>query len=116
VVISISFLSRVASGANRDEIRPEGHAARMTANAWALDLGTTNTILTCWDHDADRPRVCQLPSICRAVEDGDPLQAPHAVPSALETGVNADRWLCATITDLANHKRLMREEPVVRLL
>jgi hypothetical protein len=31
-------------------------------------------------------------------------------------GVNAERWLCATVTDLATRKRLMHEEPVVRLL
>jgi hypothetical protein len=31
-------------------------------------------------------------------------------------GVNTERWLCATVTDLSTRKRLMREEPVVRLL
>jgi hypothetical protein len=31
-------------------------------------------------------------------------------------GVSADRWLCATVVDLSTHKRLMHEEPVVRLL
>jgi hypothetical protein len=34
----------------------------------------------------------------------------------LSFGVNADRWLCATVTDLVNRKRLMQDEPVVRLL
>ena len=31
-------------------------------------------------------------------------------------GVNADRWLCATVEDLLARRRLMTEEPVVRLL
>ena len=31
-------------------------------------------------------------------------------------GVNADRWLCATVEDLLAKRRLMTEEPVVRLL
>jgi molecular chaperone DnaK (HSP70) len=31
-------------------------------------------------------------------------------------GVNADRWLCATVYDLLTRRSLMREEPVVRLL
>ena len=52
--------------------------------AWALDLGTTNTILTCWDHGADRPRVFEMPAICRQAGDEDPLHAPRAVPSAVQ--------------------------------
>jgi len=31
-------------------------------------------------------------------------------------GVNAERWLCATVEDLLAKRRLMNEEPVVRLL
>ncbi|MCA9551987.1 MAG: Hsp70 family protein [Myxococcales bacterium] len=31
-------------------------------------------------------------------------------------GVNADRWLCATVYDLYTKRFMMREEPVVRLL
>lgn len=31
-------------------------------------------------------------------------------------GVNADRWLCATVYDLRSKKFMMREQPVVRLL
>lgn len=31
-------------------------------------------------------------------------------------GVNADRWLVATVRDLHSHKELMHEEPVVRLV
>ncbi len=31
-------------------------------------------------------------------------------------GVNADRWLCATVEDLLSKRRLMNEAPVVRLL
>jgi len=31
-------------------------------------------------------------------------------------GVNAERWLIATVRDLMSHRELMHEEPVVRLL
>jgi molecular chaperone DnaK (HSP70) len=31
-------------------------------------------------------------------------------------GVNAERWLCATVEDLLSRRRLMNQEPVVRLL
>jgi len=31
-------------------------------------------------------------------------------------GVNAERWLVATVTDLLTRRELMREEPVVQLM
>ena len=49
------------------------------------------------------------------------LSPPHA-PSdrrprlRVAFGVNAERWLCATVEDLFSRRRLMHEEPVVRLL
>ncbi|CAN0584799.1 unnamed protein product, partial [Laminaria digitata] len=49
------------------------------------------------------------------------LKPPHA-PSdkrprlEISFGVNADRWLCATVYDLFTKRYMMREEPVVRLL
>jgi len=49
---------------------------------WALDLGTTNTGLARWDADAARPRLLELPQICRAPGEQDHLQAPRLVPSA----------------------------------
>ena len=49
------------------------------------------------------------------------LEPPHAPSDSrprlqVSFGVNADRWLCATVTDLLTQKPLMRDEPVVRLL
>ena len=48
----------------------------------------------------------------------DPPHRPSDRRPRLEIsfGVNADRWLCASVTDLFNGKQLMRGEPVVRLL
>jgi molecular chaperone DnaK (HSP70) len=48
----------------------------------------------------------------------DPPHSPKDQRPRLEVafGVNAERWLCATVFDLHAHKHLMREEPVVRLL
>jgi molecular chaperone DnaK (HSP70) len=48
----------------------------------------------------------------------DPPQAPQDRTPRLEVsfGVNAERWLCATVVDLRTRRELMRDEPVVRLL
>ena len=50
---------------------------------WALDLGTTNTLLTRWDRGTDRPELVELPRLCRGVEREDALGASRAVPSAV---------------------------------
>jgi len=50
---------------------------------WALDLGTTNTLLTRWDSGTDRPELIELPRLCRGVEREDALGASRAVPSAV---------------------------------
>ncbi|HWM90131.1 MAG TPA: Hsp70 family protein [Thermoanaerobaculia bacterium] len=53
---------------------------------WALDLGTTNSGVAFWDETLGRPRLVELPAICRkpASEDTeDPLEAPRLVPSAV---------------------------------
>jgi molecular chaperone DnaK (HSP70) len=49
---------------------------------WAMDLGTTNTGLARWDDAEGRPRLVELPDICRRPGGGDPLEAPRLVPSA----------------------------------
>lgn len=48
----------------------------------------------------------------------DPPQDPQDRRPRLEIsfGVNADRWLVATVQDLLTRRELMREEPVIRLL
>ena len=48
----------------------------------------------------------------------DPAHEPRDRRPRLEIafGVNADRWLVATVIDLLTRRELMREEPVVRLL
>jgi hypothetical protein len=48
----------------------------------------------------------------------DPAQQPTDRRPRLEisVGVNADRWLSATVQDLYSKKYLMKNEPVVRLL
>ena len=50
---------------------------------WALDLGTTNSLVARWDATSGRPRVARLPTICRKPDAEDPLEAPNAVPSAV---------------------------------
>ena len=48
----------------------------------------------------------------------DPPDDPRDKRPRLEVsfGVNAERWLVATLTDLLTRRELMREEPVVQLM
>jgi len=51
---------------------------------WALDLGTTNTGIACWDEARGQPRLIDLPRVCRQPQGGNPLEAPALVPSVVE--------------------------------
>ncbi len=53
------------------------------ATGWALDLGTTNSGVARWDEALGRPRLVELPGVCREAEGDDPLEAPRLVPSAV---------------------------------
>jgi hypothetical protein len=48
----------------------------------------------------------------------DPPHDPRDKRPRLDVafGVNAERWLVATVTDLLTRRELMREEPVVQLM
>ncbi len=59
---------------------------------WALDLGTTNTGLARWDATAHRPRLLELPGICRKPEGRDDLEAPRLVPSATQIRDSLGFW------------------------
>jgi len=50
---------------------------------WALDLGTTNSGVARWDESLGKPRLIELPDICRNFDSEDPLEAPRLVPSAV---------------------------------
>jgi molecular chaperone DnaK (HSP70) len=50
---------------------------------WALDLGTTNCGVACWDESLGKPRLVELPAVCRKLDAKDPLEAPRLVPSAV---------------------------------
>lgn len=66
----------------------------------------------------DAPIVVKLNESNPALGTLDPPHSPRDQSARLEIafGVNADRWLCATVLDLLNGKHLMKDEPVVRLL
>src|SRR5688572_19998348 len=51
---------------------------------WAVDIGTTNTGIACWDDDKLQPRLIELPRICRRPGGDDPLEAPVLIPSVVE--------------------------------
>jgi molecular chaperone DnaK (HSP70) len=59
---------------------------------WSLDLGTTNTLLARWDDDAGKPRLLELPRLCRQPGEAEPLLAPQAVPSAVHV-LDHPTWL-----------------------
>jgi hypothetical protein len=48
----------------------------------------------------------------------DPPHPPsdHRPRLEVRLGINAERWLCATVLDLRTRKTLMRDEAVVRLV
>lgn len=55
----------------------------MKEAGWALDLGTTNSGVAFWDESLGRPRLVELPNVCRKPATEDPLEAPRLVPSAV---------------------------------
>jgi molecular chaperone DnaK len=70
---------------------------------------------------ADRaaaPLVVKLNEANPALGDLSPAHSPSDRRPRLRVafGVNAERWLCATVEDLLTKRRLLSEEPVVRLL
>lgn len=68
-------------------------------------------------HDGDRV-VVPLNEANPTLGTLDPPHAPSDKRPRLELafGVNTDRWLCATVTDLRSKKKLLKDAPVVRLL
>src|SRR3954471_23339543 len=50
---------------------------------WALDLGTTNSLLARWDTANDRPTVLELPAIARKPVKTDTIDTSKAIPSAI---------------------------------
>jgi hypothetical protein len=64
------------------------------------------------------PLVVKLNASNPALGELDPPHSPSDRQPRLRVafGVNGDRWLCATVEDLLAKRRLMHEEPVVRLL
>jgi molecular chaperone DnaK (HSP70) len=67
---------------------------------------------------ATQPLVVKLNEVNPALGELSPPHSPSDRRPRLRVafGVNADRWLCATVEDLLAKRRLMTEEPVVRLL
>jgi hypothetical protein len=67
---------------------------------------------------ATQPLVVKLNEVNPALGELSPPHSPSDRRPRLRVafGVNADRWLCATVEDLHAQRRLMTEEPVVRLL
>lgn len=59
---------------------------------WAIDLGTTNTGVARWDGTANRPRLVELPDICRRPGGEDHLEAPRLIPSAVHIAPEPGFW------------------------
>ncbi|MEW6367303.1 MAG: Hsp70 family protein [Acidobacteriota bacterium] len=51
---------------------------------WAIDLGTTNSLVARWNDVTDEPEMVSLPEICRRLpESSSQLQIPSLVPSCV---------------------------------
>ncbi len=59
---------------------------------WALDLGTTNTLLARWDQSSDRPSLLEMPDIARRSLKTDAGDPSRAVPSALHILAEPSWW------------------------
>ncbi|MEM1179451.1 MAG: Hsp70 family protein [Acidobacteriota bacterium] len=59
--------------------------------SWSLDLGNSHTRVARWDAKLGKPRVVELPEICRKPGNHEPLAAPRLVPSATEV-LDDDDW------------------------
>src|SRR5262249_49024229 len=59
---------------------------------WALDLGTTNSLLARWDTAADKPSLLEMPEITRRAARTDVGDPSRAVPSALHVLDRPSFW------------------------
>lgn len=59
---------------------------------WAIDLGTTNTGVARWSEAEGRPRLVELPDICRHPGSEDHLEAPLLVPTLTHAFANLSFW------------------------
>ncbi|MEQ8273584.1 MAG: Hsp70 family protein [Deltaproteobacteria bacterium] len=59
---------------------------------WAIDLGTTNTGVARWSEEEGRPRLVELPDICRRPGSDDHLEAPLLVPSVTQVYESLGFW------------------------
>ena len=59
---------------------------------WAIDFGSTNTGVARWNSTEGRPRMVELPNVCRRPGGEDHLEAPTLVPSAVEAFESLDLW------------------------
>ncbi len=59
---------------------------------WAIDVGTTNTGVARWNDEEGRPRLVELPEICRRPGGEDHLEAPLLVPSVVQAFEDLDFW------------------------
>jgi hypothetical protein len=86
--------ARVAPGGGPARVARPRRTVRYNGamSGWAIDLGTTNTGVARWDDDAERPRLVELPRVCRRPGGEDHLQAPRMVPSAVELAAPRGVW------------------------
>lgn len=59
---------------------------------WAIDLGTTNTGVARWSAAEGRPRLVELPEVCRKPGSEDHLEAPLLVPTLTQAFENLSFW------------------------
>ncbi|MCG8478131.1 MAG: Hsp70 family protein [Spirochaetales bacterium] len=61
---------------------------------YAIDFGTTNTVVTCWDNESDSVKLIELPGISRGDREHEQsVRNRHAIPSAIYIGDLKRRFL-----------------------
>lgn len=63
-----------------------------SSRTWALDLGTTNTLLARWERDANCPQVVELSALARRASRSDADTSARGVPSALHVLERPSLW------------------------
>lgn len=59
---------------------------------FAIDVGTTNSVVARWHPTEERPLIVELPGVCRPRSDDDTLEAPLVVPSATQVIGKPSFW------------------------
>jgi molecular chaperone DnaK (HSP70) len=88
----VGLVARGLAFAVRQRLAAARDLAPQSSLTWALDLGTTNTLLARWNRGANCPQVVELPALARTASRGDADMFARGVPSALHVLDRPAAW------------------------